>query len=640
MQTAVRRTTAVLAALAVASTTALAVAAGVHVADTLGSRSPHRAAAPVPAAVRVDATDDLGPISPQTRGLHVPAWNEPAYVNGALDPRLSAGLDRGRYKYLIFPGGGYGYHYIWNKPNLPTEITTDQFLSIADQTGAQPRIDVNLNATPQLAADWVRYTNTTRRTHVRYWQLGDEPWLYFSSDEFIAKAKMFITAMRRVDPSIKIIANINPVNEKYSKAEINALGSMVDVWSVHFFPLPPSKAVDPDSPYDEAHKGKYYADLLATPAAFVSSLGNARSWVRAAFPQKKFEWQLGSFAPVWEHPETWTMNALPDGLWALDMFGAIDTQHLDAAANWAMMNPLPTTGGDYGMFTPTMQTTVIGRAEELYAQHWGDRLVRAESDHDGLASYASLSADRSTLYVMLVNNDPDHDATTRISLTGFAPRGDAAAWVLDGPTNADRIEDYGVRRELVSVPSDAFTRTVPAYTGEVLEIPVAGSTATLGTAPNLAQDKYATASSSAFHGVSDAMSTDQFIPRNGADGLDTTRWAAAAFVQEPAWFQVDLGTRQPFDRVELNWEYWSTAYAVQVSDDGEHWTTVATQADATAIRKPPEPIDEVRLAHPATGRFVRVTMTGRPAASQGAADASTWTPNTFSLWEFGVYLGR
>ncbi|MGI8612686.1 MAG: discoidin domain-containing protein, partial [Nocardioidaceae bacterium] len=326
----------------------------------------------------------------------------------------------------------------------------------------------------------------------------------------------------------------------------------------------------------------------------------------------------------------------------LDMFGAIDSQHLDAAANWAMMNPLPTTGGDYGMFTPTMQSTVIGRAEELYAQHWGARLVSAHSDRQRLTSYASLSADRAKLYVMLVNNDPDHDATTRISLTGFAPRGDAAAWILDGPTNSDRIEDYGVRRELLSIPAAAgeFTRTVPAYTGEVLEIPVDGSSATVGAAPDLAQDKYASASSSAFHGVSDAMSTDQFIPRNGTDGLDDTRWAAAAFVQQPAWFQVDLGTRQAFDRVSLKWEYWSTAYDVQVSDDGEQWTTVGTQADATAIRKPPEPIDEVRLAHPATGRFVRITMTGRPTASQGAANASTWTPNTFSLWEFDVYLGR
>lgn len=63
-------------------------------------------------------------------------------------------------------------------------------------------------------------------------------------------------------------------------------------------------------------------------------------------------------------------------------------------------------------------------------------------------------------------------------------------------------------------------------------------------------------------------------PSNAVDGNPVTRWASAYTDDE--WLSVDLGSRQSFSRVNLDWE---TAhgkdYDIRVSDDGTTWRTVA-----------------------------------------------------------------
>ncbi|MGH3505168.1 MAG: discoidin domain-containing protein, partial [Nocardioidaceae bacterium] len=271
--------------------------------------------------------------------------------------------------------------------------------------------------------------------------------------------------------------------------------------------------------------------------------------------------------------------------------------------------------------------------EQLYAQHFGSLLVAAQSDASELSTYASLSRDHQTLYVVLVNKSPDRPVDATFDVHGFHPGNHAAAWVLDGPTTTKHLENYGLRRVLLH----GSHLTVPAYSAVAVEMPARGG---VGAAPNPAEDKYAAASSSAF--ATDPVAGQrayQFLPASAVDGLTATRWAADYFEKKPAWFQVDLGQPQPFDRVRLRWDYPATAYQVQVSDDGTTWRTVADQSDATTLKAAPQPIQEVQFSK-VTGRYVRISMTSRPSTEGAAAGASQWTPEAFSLWELGVYLGQ
>lgn len=171
-----------------------------------------------------------------------------------------------------------------------------------------------------------------------------------------------------------------------------------------------------------------------------------------------------------------------------------------------------------------------------------------------------------------------------------------------------------------------------------LDIPAASANGALGAPPNLARDKVASASSEAFQKKGMPWHDDTFGADMAVDGDPQTRWASDFFVKEPQWFQVDLGQSQAFDRVKLSWEYWSTAYEVQVSDDGESWRTVADRSDATQAKPAPQPVDVITLDDPVTARYVRIHMTGRPDQSGAKAGTSQWTPDGFSLWEVGVSL--
>ncbi|HEY6739050.1 MAG TPA: discoidin domain-containing protein [Actinopolymorphaceae bacterium] len=433
------------------------------------------------------------------------------------------------------------------------------------------------------------------------------------------------------------MTNVNPIRQEWTKKVIAEVGDLTDVWSVHFFPLPPSKALDPTSPYSEDEKEAFYEDLLATPTQLTKQFGDLRGWVEDARPGERFEYHLGSWAPIWSGPEDWTMNALPDGLWAADVFGTAANLGLDAAANWAMMNPYPPGKGDFGLWSPEGRQYVIADAAELWHRHFGTTLVKAESGDDLLSTYASLSEDREKLYVLLVNKRPDTAVETSFSLSGVRPRGDGAAWILDGPTNPDHLSDYGLRRESLEEVGREFTWTVPAYSAVALEIPVSRK-AELDAAPDIAQDKFASASSVAFHDDDGEWRTDDFVADRAIDGDPTTRWASEAFLDQEQWFGVDLGQSQAFDRIELHWEYWSTGYTVEVSDDGESWRKVATTSDAVRLEPEPQPVERIDLASPVTARHVRVSMTGRPQVSGQKAGSSTWTPKAFSLWEFDVYL--
>jgi beta-glucosidase len=123
----------------------------------------------------------------------------------------------------------------------------------------------------------------------------------------------------------------------------------------------------------------------------------------------------------------------------------------------------------------------------------------------------------------------------------------------------------------------------------------------------LSQGKPATASSS--EGAA-------FPAGAAVDGNAGTRWSSA--FGDPQWIQVDLGATATVDQVVLNWEAaYATAFQVQVSADGNAWTTIYGTTTGTGGTQ--------TLAVTGTGRYVRVTGTAR-ATGYG-----------YSLWEFQVF---
>ncbi len=85
-------------------------------------------------------------------------------------------------------------------------------------------------------------------------------------------------------------------------------------------------------------------------------------------------------------------------------------------------------------------------------------------------------------------------------------------------------------------------------------------------------------------------------------------WMSAGSGEE--WVYVDLGAPCTFDRVALYWVRRAAEGSIQVSDDAAAWSTIQPLPGGSG------PSDDIHLAQPAHGRYVRVLMT-RPAAPEG-----------------------
>jgi len=81
----------------------------------------------------------------------------------------------------------------------------------------------------------------------------------------------------------------------------------------------------------------------------------------------------------------------------------------------------------------------------------------------------------------------------------------------------------------------------------------------------------------------------------------TSAWMSEGQGEE--WVYVDLGAVCRFDRIALAWIRRAAEGALQTSNDAEHWTTIQALPHATGA------LDDIKLAKPAQGRYVRVLMT-------------------------------
>ena len=125
--------------------------------------------------------------------------------------------------------------------------------------------------------------------------------------------------------------------------------------------------------------------------------------------------------------------------------------------------------------------------------------------------------------------------------------------------------------------------------------------------PNLALNKPALASS---------LENGTFPASAAVDGNGGTRWSSA--FSDPQWVRVDLGATFRINRVVLRWETaFGRNYQIQVSPDGNNWTTIRTTTNG------PGGVEDFGVS--GTGRFVRMLGTTR---------ATQWG---YSLFEFEIY---
>jgi alpha-N-arabinofuranosidase len=159
-------------------------------------------------------------------------------------PEVIAALKQLRFGVLRFPGGNFVSAYEWRygvgdidkRPPIfdpvwhavqPNDVGTDEFLTLCRLLGVDPYITVNAGFGDAWSArELVEYTNGAATTPmgkwraanghpapygVKWWGVGNEPWGDYQMGamalpQFELKHNLFAKEMRKVDPSIKLIA--------------------------------------------------------------------------------------------------------------------------------------------------------------------------------------------------------------------------------------------------------------------------------------------------------------------------------------------------------------------------------------------------------------------------------------------------
>jgi hypothetical protein len=134
--------------------------------------------------------------------------------------------------------------------NMPTKYQYIKMIDSIRANGMEPIIQVpfrKYHYTAQQAADIVTYINVTKGKNIKYWIIGNEPDLgysYSTASQVANYIKPFASAMKAVDPTIKIIG---PETAWYDTNIINGLTT-------------------PNGPDDITGKdaaGRYYIDIIS-----------------------------------------------------------------------------------------------------------------------------------------------------------------------------------------------------------------------------------------------------------------------------------------------------------------------------------------------------------------------------------------
>jgi len=242
---------------------------------------------------------------------------------------------------LRWPGGGYAAQYDWRWGIGPQEARrrwdhwmwmdydqncfgTDEFIQFCREVDSEPVIVVSVaferpeseyDQILQNAVNWLRYCNEPATGewgavraanghpepyNVKYWEIDNEMW-EMGIDRYERCVRDFSTAMRQVDPSIRIIA-CGGFQE--DEAFLNRSGRYFDYLSLHHYEQPGGYA---SGPARLAEQYRRYADMIAhcpnpNIRLFISEWNlNSTDWRTGLF--------AGGFLNVCENEDVVAMGA-------------------------------------------------------------------------------------------------------------------------------------------------------------------------------------------------------------------------------------------------------------------------------------------------------------------------------------------
>lgn len=375
---------------------------------------------------------------------------------GGYRPDLLAAVKGLRPPIIRWPGGCYASAYFWKDGigrqhehhKYPISLWddqdtnsygTDEFLRMCEAIGAEPLLVINtglLNGTCgvgipykltpeqylQDALDWIEYCNGPADSpwgakraanghpepyNVKYWEIDNEVWSTSwggGVNAYIDIVKTFAPAMRAADPGIQLIAcGSGSYDQNWNRTLIDNCGTLFDYISTHHYEDASNFKAGPRS----------YEAFIETLGAYIANSANPNIRIyMSEWNAQSTDWRTGLYAGG-------LLNAFERTGDVFEIGGpALFLRHT-SASGWdnAFIN------FDHSGWFPAPNYQVM----QLWHDHYGPNCVETTGADINLNVVSTLSEDRQTLYLQIVNPDASSKSVEYEIDTSFVP---ASAYML------------------------------------------------------------------------------------------------------------------------------------------------------------------------------------------------------------------
>jgi hypothetical protein len=467
-------------------------------------------AQPAPSVVNVtvNAADAVRVVDARHFGINTAVWD--SMLDTSVTTNLLTEMGAGA---LRFPGGSLADDYNWatNTADGDTWATSfDMFAQVATSVGAQVFVTANYGSgTPAEAAAWVQESNVTNHYGFKYWEIGNECYGSWETDNntvphdpytYAQRFQQYYTQMKAMDPTIKIGAVAVPGEDSYANNTNHPVvnprtGVTHNGWTPVMLATMRSLGVTPDfliyhryaqSPGDESDQG-----LLLSNSTWSTDAADLRQQLNdylGATVAPSVELDNTENNSVSTNPGKQT-TSLVNGLFLADSICAAMNTEFNSVVWWDLRNGQETGNnnsgtlygwrqyGDYGVVdsadpagpADTYPTFYVERLLQHFARG-GDRLVSSASDYP-LLSVCAAQRTNGGLTLLVVNKSASNALNANITISGATPGSTGTLYSYGIPQ--DNAAETGVgSADIATSPvtglSTTFSYSFPAYSANVI----------------------------------------------------------------------------------------------------------------------------------------------------------------------------
>ena len=470
-------------------------------------------AVPPPSVVNitVDASQTIRTVDLRHFGVNAAVWD--AVFDTATTISLLTEMGN---QTLRFPGGSLSDDYHWQSNTTGNNTwqwatSFDRFAHVATGTAAQVYLTVNYGSgTPAEAADWVRYANITQSYGFKYWEVGNENYGVWETDNntrphdpytYASRFRDYYNQMKAVDPTVKIGAVAVTGEDSYANytdhpATNLRTGQTHNGWTPVMLSVLGSLGVTPDfiihHRYPQAPGAESDGGLLQSSSSWAADAADLRQQLNdyLGTAAAAVELVCTENNSVYSNPGKQT-TSLVNGLFLADSIGRAMKTEFNGVIWWDMRNGQDTANnnsaslygwrlyGDYGIVTAANPAGAADRYPAFYVakllQYFargGDVLVMAGSDFNLLAPYAARRADGS-LTLLVINKSASTALNANVTLNGYSPAGTLYAYAYGIPQDDAARTGVGsadIALSSYSIAGSTFAFTFPPYSAMVLSL--------------------------------------------------------------------------------------------------------------------------------------------------------------------------